>query len=81
MCSESYTPTFGTNGALQSCNKTVSSVNIAADNATVVSGTWAVMYVLANDAGTARRIESVSKPMQGGKAVVVVNTTGAYAGR
>jgi hypothetical protein len=75
MCVGSYTPSYATIGALQSCSKAVSGAVPAADNATAVSGTWTVIPVLANDVGAARRIVAASKPLRGGMVVILSNSS------
>jgi hypothetical protein len=49
---------------------------VVPDNATAVSGTWTNIHVMANDAGNATRITSVSRPTRGGTTQIVTNTTG-----
>jgi hypothetical protein len=70
-----YSPTYSSSGTLTSC--TPPTPPVLPVNATAVSGTWTVIPVLANDAGAARRIEAVSEPLAGGKAVIAANIAGA----
>jgi hypothetical protein len=46
------------------------------DNATAMSGTWTVVPVLANDAGTACHIDAVSEPLAGGKVIILTDAAG-----
>jgi hypothetical protein len=76
MCAAGFTPQYGGNQSLVSCSKQLVAA-AAADNVTAVSGAWATFRVLDNDGGTALRITAVSRPLQGGRAVVLANATGA----
>jgi hypothetical protein len=74
-CETGYVAQYSSSssGRLQSCIAQ-QRVTVVSDSTVAESGTWVVIPVLANDAGTATRIAAVSQPLQGGRAVVVNGT-------
>jgi hypothetical protein len=76
-CEAGFDPVPGSNGALLIC--VAPAPVVRQDSATAVSGTWTIIPVRSMDASNARVVLAVSKPLAGGRAVVLANAAGTNA--